>query len=76
MVTVAWDRVWMTQDDDRGYLIEATVCQDGGLVSVAVQTDETSYVFTDETSCGGGSGGRLYTVEKHGYTVPVDIPWP
>jgi hypothetical protein len=75
-VTVTWSRVWMTQDDDRGYLIEATVCQDGGLVSIAVQTDDTSYTFTDETSCGSGSGGRLYTVEKHGYTDPVQIPWP
>jgi hypothetical protein len=75
-VTVAWSRVWMTQDDDRGYLIEATVCQGGGLVSVAVQTNDTSYVFTDEDGCSGGSGGRLYTVEKHGYTDPVEIPWP
>jgi hypothetical protein len=74
-VTVRWSRVWMTEDDDRGYLIEATVCQDGYLVSVAVQTDDTSYTFNDETSC-GGSGGLLYTVEKHGYTDPVEIPWP
>jgi hypothetical protein len=75
-VTVVWSRVWMTEDDDRGYLIEATICQGGGLVSVAVQTNETSYTFTDETGCGGASGGRLYTVEKHGYTDPVEIPWP
>jgi hypothetical protein len=75
-VTVAWSRVWMTQDDDRGYLIEATVCQNGGLVSLAVQTNDTSYTFTDEDACGGASGGRLYTVEKHGYTDPVEIPWP
>jgi hypothetical protein len=74
-VTVRWSRVWMTEDDDRGYLIEATICQDGYLVSVAVQTDDTSYTFNDETSC-GGSGGLLYTVEKHGYTDPVEIPWP
>ncbi len=75
-VTVEWSRVWMTEDDDRGYLIEATVCQGGALLSVAVQTNDTSYVFTDESGCGGASGGRLYTVEKHGYTDPVEIPWP
>jgi len=75
-VIITWSKVWMTEDDDRGYLIEATVCQNGGLVSTAVQTNDTSYTFTDETSCGGGSGGRLYTVEKHGYTDPVEIPWP
>jgi hypothetical protein len=75
-VTVVWSRVWMTEDDDRGYLIEATLCQGGGLVSVAVQTDDNSYTFTDEPGCGGASGGLLYTVEKHGYTDPVEIPWP
>jgi hypothetical protein len=75
-VTVTWDPVWMTEDDDRGYLIEATVCQNGARISVAIQTNEPSYVFTDEQSCSGQSSGRLFTVEKHGYTTPVDIPWP
>ncbi len=75
-VTVSWERVWMTEDDDRGYLIEATVCQSGSLLSVAVQTTDTSYEFTDEAGCSGASGGKLYTVEKHGYTDPVEIPWP
>ena len=75
-VIVTWDPVWMTEDDYRGYLIEATICQGGGLVSVAVHTDETSYEFTDEQGCSGESGGKLYTVEKHGYTDPVSIPWP
>lgn len=75
-VTVTWNRVWMTEDDDRGYLIEALVCQNGALIFVAVQTNDTSYVFTDERNCSQASGGRLYTVEKHGYTTPVEIPWP
>jgi hypothetical protein len=75
-VTVSWKRVRMTQDDDRGYLIEASLCQDGSLVQVAVQTNDISYQFTDQGGCTGTSGGRLYTVEKHGYTDPVVIPWP
>ncbi len=75
-VTVAWNRVSMTQDDDRGYLIEATICQNGNLVSVAVQTDRPAYEFSDQQNCSGESGGRLYTVEKHGYSDPVQIPWP
>jgi hypothetical protein len=66
----------MTDDDYRGYLIEATVCQNGNLVPVAVQTDRTSYAFSDESNCNGESGGRLYSVEKHGYSDPVPIPWP
>jgi hypothetical protein len=76
LVTVYWEPVWMTEDDYRGYLIEATVCQNGQLVGMAVAIDGTSYEFTDEQSCSGESGGRLYTVEKHGYTDSVDIPWP
>ena len=76
LVTVYWEPVWMTEDDYRGYLIEATVCQRGQLAWIAVAVDGTSYEFTDEQTCSGESGGRLYTVEKHGYTDSVDIPWP
>jgi len=75
-VIVAWDPVWMTDDDYRGYLIEATICQNGNLVPVAVHTDHPSYEFSDELNCSGESGGRLYTVDKHGYSDPATIPWP
>jgi uncharacterized protein (DUF427 family) len=75
-VTVTWDEVWMTEDDNRGYLIEATLCQNGYQYDTAVHTDTTSYTFTDETNCKSKSHGKLYTVEKHGYTDPVKIPWP
>jgi hypothetical protein len=76
LVTITWDTVWMTEDDDRGYLIEATVCQDGSLIPIAVHTDDPGYELVDETRCSGPSSGLLYTVEKHGYTIPVQIPWP
>jgi hypothetical protein len=33
------------------------------------------YNFTDQPGCSQPSGGKLYTVEKHGYTDPVDIRW-
>ncbi len=75
-VTVSWSSVWMTEDDYRGYLIEANVCQNGALISVAVAVDGTSYTLTDEQSCSGSSSGKVYAVEKHGYTDPVGIPWP
>lgn len=75
-VRVTWNKVNMTEDDDRGYLIEATVCQDGHLIFMAVATYDTFYEFTDETGCSSDSNGLLYTVEKHGYTEPVKIPWP
>lgn len=75
-VLVVWEPVWMTEDDFRGYLIEATVCQNGSLILLAVHTDGSRYEFTDEGKCQGTSGGKLYAVEKHGYTDPVEIPWP
>lgn len=75
-VVVSWQRVKMTVDDDRGYLIEATICQGGNLLTVAVHTDDNSYEFTDERGCSGDSNGQIYTVEKHGYVDPVPIPWP
>lgn len=75
-VTVSWSPVSMTEDDNRGYLIEASVCQNGSLVWMAVATMDSSYTFTDETTCSESSSGLLYTVDKHGYSDPVDIPWP
>ena len=75
-VTISWSEVWMTEDDYRGYLIEATVCQNGVMVWVAVSVDGTSYEMLDEERCSPQSSGQLYTVEKHGYTDPVPIPWP
>lgn len=75
-VVVSWNVVGMTEDDDRGYLIEATICQNGHLIPVAVQTNRPAYEFNDQQNCSGKSGGKLYTVEKHGYSDPVQIPWP
>jgi hypothetical protein len=69
-------RVNMTEDDNRGYMIEANLCQNGYLVWMAVSTMENAYTFTDESTCPQESSGKLYTVEKHGYAGPVPIPWP
>lgn len=75
-VLVVWEPVWMTEDDFRGYLIQATICRNGNLFPVAVHTEGNRYEFLDEGNCQGTSGGKLYAVEKHGYTNPVEIPWP
>jgi uncharacterized protein YraI len=75
-VIVAWEPVWMTEDDYRGYMIEAYLCQNGAYFWTAVAIDGTTYTFTDQPGCSQASWGRLYTVEKHGYTDPVPIPWP
>ena len=77
-VTVSWSRVSMTEDDDRGYMLDVFVCQQGNLIWWPVGLPDqyqTNYTFTDEPGCAQPSGGVLYTVEKHGYSQPVNIPW-
>lgn len=75
-VTVRWDPVILSDDKRRGYMLEATLCQNGALFFQAYRTDDTSYTFTDEPGCAGPSGALLYTAEKHGYSDPVQIAWP
>ncbi len=75
-VTVSWSEVPLSDDKRRGYLIEAMVCQDGAFFPLIVQTDKPEYTFRDDDTCAGQSGGLLYTAEKHGYSDPVQIPWP
>lgn len=78
-VVIAWDPVWMTTDDDRGYLIETWLCRDGQLIFTPLQTrqyQETTITVQDETGCQLPSGGRVYTAEKHGYTQWILIAWP
>lgn len=78
-VTISWNPVAMTQDDDRGYLLELFVCQDGYLLwwTASYETqNKTTYTVKDEAGCPAPSSGLLYTVEKHGFSQPAVIPWP
>ena len=78
-VTISWNKVKMTLDDDRGYLLELFVCQDGFLywwTDSYPDQDSTSYTVRDEAGCNQPSSGNLYTVEKHGFSEPAVIPWP
>ena len=78
-VTISWNKVEMTNDDDRGYLLELFVCQDGNYLwwtDSYPDQDSTSYTVKDEAGCNQPSSGKLYTVEKHGFSEPAIIPWP
>jgi hypothetical protein len=75
-VTVRWDDVWMSLDDDRGFLIEAWVCRDGQLIFTAINPWDPPAVLVDEAGCMQPSSGRIYTAEKHGYTEWILIRWP
>ena len=84
VVTVFWQPVYMTEDDVRGYLIEAWVCQAGKQVflpigrvtSFAGNNGMLSVDVTDEPGCDVPSNARIYAVEKHGYTAYMNITWP
>lgn len=78
-VIINWNKVEMTLDDSRGYLLELFVCQDGNLLwwtDSYPDQDSTSYTVKDEAGCAQPSSGKLYTVEKHGFSEPAIIPWP
>jgi hypothetical protein len=68
-VTIFWEPVWMTEDDYRGYLIEAWVCQDGQQVFLPIgyvtSFDQISSMIavkvTDEPGCLVSSNARIYT---------------
>jgi hypothetical protein len=75
-VTIAWDPINMTVDDFRGYFLSLTVCQDGRVVYKTLQTNDTLISITDDTNCSNASSGTVQGVDKHGYTQPVDVPWP
>jgi hypothetical protein len=78
-VLISWDHVEMTADKDRGYLLELFVCQNGAYLWWTDSYPDqftTSYEVKDEAGCSQPSSGKLYTVEKHGFSEPVNIPWP
>ena len=78
-VLISWEQVEMTADKDRGYLLELFVCQNGAYLWWTDSYPDqftTSYEVKDEAGCSQPSSGKLYTVEKHGFSEPVNIPWP
>ena len=83
-VSLLWNAVWMTEDDYRGYLIEAWLCRDGQLVFTPLahvpplrqNTGTLGINVIDEPGCLQPSSARVYAVEKHGYTSFRVFPWP
>ena len=78
-VFIQWEVVPMTRDDDYGYFLDLFICQKGVYFWYPValpNRDKISYTVRDEAGCKEPSGGKLYAVEKHGYTKPVILNWP
>lgn len=75
-VMVNWDLVPMSLDDNRGYLIEGWLCQDGQLRFTPLHFWSPPAFLYDEPGCLEPSSARIYTAEKHGYTEWIAIPIP
>jgi len=78
-VTISWTGITLKAGDDSlqfPYLVEAWVCNAGQLVFTPTGTYALQVSLTDEAGCAAPSHGRVYAVEKHGYTNWVKISWP
>lgn len=78
-VTIFWGAVQLRPGDETAspqYIVEAWVCQDGGLVFIPIGVDQNVVEVIDEAGCIEPSHGQVMLAEKHGYTRPVEIPWP
>jgi len=78
-VTVFWSQLVLRAGDDSEqipYIVEAWVCKDGQIVFIPVGTRQLAVEIEDEPGCSAPSHARLIAAEKHGYTRPVEIPWP
>jgi hypothetical protein len=78
-VTLSWNGIQLRAGDETAspiHLVEAWVCRDGEMVFIPLGTDADFVVIEDQTGCPEQSHARVYGVEKHGYTNPVEISWP
>jgi hypothetical protein len=78
-VTITWNGSRLRPGDETAqapYLVEAWLCQAGQLIFTPVGSYANSMTLTDESGCSEPSHGRVYIVEKHGYTRPIEVPWP
>ncbi len=79
LVTISWSPLNLRAGDDseqEPYLVETWVCQNDVLVFIPFGVYETEVSVVDEPGCTQPSHGRVYGVEKHGYTLYLQIPWP
>ena len=79
IVTVSWSPLKLRAGDDSEqypYLVEAWVCKAGKMVFTPVGSYATAVDIEDNSGCSTPSHGRVYGVEKHGYTKWIEPAWP
>jgi len=73
-ITISWNAA--PPAVQLAYLIEASACSKGSLLSVVVTTTNLSAPLTDEKTCKLSSSGQLRVQNKLGYSTSVNISWP
>jgi hypothetical protein len=59
------------------YILEVWRCQAGQIIFETLGSSVPSIVVAnDEAGCSLPAHGRVYVQEKHGFAVPVEVPWP
>jgi hypothetical protein len=79
MVIISWHPLQLRAGDDSEqvpYIVETWTCQDGQIVFNPVGVYLETAEVLDEPGCSEPSHGQVLAAEKHGYTKPVEIPWP
>jgi hypothetical protein len=78
-VTITWAPLVLRAGDDseqKPYLLETWVCRNGKLTFVPIGAYENEAKVVDQAGCNESSFGRVYGVEKHGYTKYLKFQWP
>ncbi len=78
-VIISWHPLLLRAGDDSEqvpYIVEAWTCQDQKFNFTPVGTYVEFVEIIDESGCDELSHGQVIAAEKHGYTKPVEIPWP
>jgi hypothetical protein len=78
-VVISWNPFSLRAGDETAsppYLLEAWHCLEGQLIFTPIGSYTETIRIKDEAGCTEASHGRVYLVEKHGYTRAVEIPWP
>jgi hypothetical protein len=78
-VTISWSPLKLRAGDDseqESYLLETWVCRNGKLTFVPIGAYQNKATVMDEPGCSEPSFGRVYGVEKHGYTKYLKFDWP
>lgn len=78
-VSIFWSPIQLKAGDESGhypFVVEAWLCRDGELVFTPVGAYETVVKVVDEAGCSEASHAQVLGAEKHGYTRPVEVPWP